>query len=40
LHPASDDLDRLGAEEVQASGRAVRERRQDRGNEVADVHTT
>jgi hypothetical protein len=39
-YPVSDDLDRLGADEVQGGGISVRERRQDRGSEVGDVHTS
>ena len=38
-HPVRDDLDRLGADEVQEGGVAVRRRRQDRDDEVCDAHT-
>ena len=38
LEPVSHDFDRLGADEDQRGGVAVREGRQDRGNEIDDVH--
>ena len=39
LHLVRDNLHRLGADEVQDGGVAVRERRQDRDDDVDDVHT-
>lgn len=40
LHSVGNELDRLGADEIQRGGVAVRERSQERDRDVRDVHTS